>query len=395
MNKVKGIWGLIRETFKNWSEDKVPRLAAALSYYTIFSLAPLLVLVIAIASFVIGNNANIRDQVLGQVQHLVGQQGANIVNTMINNTNKPRAGIIATVIGIVTLILGATGVFGQLQDSLNTIWKVAPKENAGIKEMIKDRILSFAMILGLAFLLLVSFVISAALSVVNHFFISTLGSLGIISQIVNYAVSLAVVTLIFAAIFKVLPDVNVSWRDVWIGALVTAILFAVGQALISFYLSSAASTSAYGAAGSLVVILLYVYYSAQILFMGAEFTKVYAEHRGSVIEPTKNARWLTDGERAAQGIVSNKKPAPVGAGKRKQEPQPVSGGMGTAVPMMPIPVAGQPAIHPADQEPTVTRKERIRYTPPNPNTVIPVIGAGILAGAYTVSRVIRKIISEV
>lgn len=370
---IKTIWRLIRDTFKNWNEDKAPRLAAALSYYTIFSLAPLLVLVIAITGFIIGNNVTIRNQILAQIQGLVGGQGAQIVNTLITNTSRPRDGILATVIGIVTLLLGATGVFGQLQDSLNTIWKVKPVKNRGLMTMVIDRAQSFAMVFGLAFLLLVSLVISAALSVINHYFASLLGGARIITQISNYVVSIAVIAIIFGAIFKVLPDVNLKWRDVWVGALVTAILFILGQFLISLYLGSAAASSVYGAAGSLVVILLWVYYSAQILFMGAEFTKVHANYRGVELAPSEKARPITTAERAQEGLTGQS-----GEVERLQQVM--------------IPVAGQPAIHPAESMSPQNQKERVRYEPPNPEVVLPIIGAGLIAGIYAVGRTIRKII---
>jgi membrane protein len=288
--KAKAVWGLIRETFQDWSEDKAPRLAAALAYYTIFSLAPLLVLVIAIAGFVLGNNDSIRQELLGQVQAMMGAEGAEAVNTLIQNTSQPGQGILATIIGIFTLILGATGVFGQLQDALNTIWEVEPKKGGGIMGMVKTRFLSFTMVLGISFLLLVSLVVSAGLSLVNNYFSALLGPLGFLAQVINIVISLGVITLVFAMIFKILPDATVEWKDVWIGALVTAILFTIGKQLLGIYLGSSAPASAFGAAGSLVILLLWVYYSAQILFLGAEFTQVYARHHGSRIQPSAPIR---------------------------------------------------------------------------------------------------------
>lgn len=377
---IKSLWGLIRETFHDWNEDKAPRLAAALSYYTVFSLAPLLVLVIAITGFIVGNNETIRNQIITQVQGTVGQQGAQAVSTLIDNTSRPHAGIIATVIGIATLLLGATGVFGQLQDSLNTIWEVKPKEGRGIMGMVKDRFLSFAMVVGVCFLLLVSLVISTALSLVNQYFTSLLGNAVIVAQVINIIISIGVITLIFAMIFKVLPDVQIRWRDVWIGALVTALLFSLGKYFISYYLSSGATSSVYGAAGSLVVLLLWVYYSAQILFMGAEFTQVYARHMDSQIVPTKNAQPVTETERAQQGTPRHQKPVMEG----------VQGAL--------IPVAGQPAIHPPSGAESssmfnneVIKRARVRYEPHNPATVIPVIAAGTVAGAIAIGKIIRKI----
>ena len=368
----KKAWELIRATFADWSEDKAPRLAAALSYYTIFSLAPLLVLVIAITGFIIGNNEAIRQEIIAQVQGMIGQQGADAVKTIIDNAAKPSNGILATVLSIVTLFIGATGLFGQLIDALNTIWEVEPKKGRGVMGLIKDRFLSFTMVLGICFLLMVSLVISAVLSVLNRYFVDLLpGGAGIIAQVLNLVISIGVVTLIFALIFKVLPDVDVKWGDVWIGALVTALLFTIGKSLISLYLSTSATSSAYGAAGSLIILLLWINYSAQILFLGAEFTQVYARDRGSVITPSKNARPLTDTDRSQQGLPRREKPI-----ERVQEVM--------------VPISGQPAIHPETPS-AVSTRERIRYAPPNANSVVPVIAAGTLAGIYTVSRIIRRV----
>jgi membrane protein len=350
--RPRGPVGVVRETFKSWSEDKAPRLAAALSYYTIFSIAPLLVLVIAITGFIVGNNTVIRDQILAQVQASVGAQGAGIVNTLITNTSRPREGLIASVIGVITLILGATGVFNQLKDSLNTIWEVAPK-GSGIGGMVRERLSGFVMILGLGFLLLVTLVISTALSVLNQYFNSLLGNTGFIPLVLNYIVQLIVITFIFAAIYKWVPDVRLGWNHVWVGGLVTAILFLVGQYVISLYLSKASPASTYGAAGSLVVILLWVYYSAQILFLGAEFTKSYSLARGEQIVPERNARPLTSTERVQQGIAR-----PVDEEIVRQAP---AGGTPTGVtpavetvtslrPAAPIPVSGTEDIHPAEGE---------------------------------------------
>jgi membrane protein len=270
------------------------------------------------------------------------------------------------------LLLGATGLFGQLQDALNTIWEVQPKPDRGIMGIIKDRFLSFTMILGVSFLLLVSLVISAALTFVNNYFSELLGGFTIVAQILNIVISIGVITLIFAMIFKILPDVEIAWNDVWIGALVTAVLFTIGRTLIGIYLGSTATTSAYGAAGSLIVILLWVFYSSQILFIGAEFTQVYARLQGSRIRPAENARALTETERAQQG-----------APRRQPQLENVQQSM--------MPITGQPEIHPAQEaEPA---RERVRYEPPNPNTVVPVIAGGALASIYTVGRVIRKLTS--
>lgn len=377
--KLKKAWALIRETFQDWSEDKAPRLAAALAYYTVFSLAPLLVLIIAITGMVAGNNFDVRQNIIGQVQSTMGEQAATAVNEMIDATNTGGRGILATVIGVVTLLMGATGLFGQLQDALNTIWEVAPKPNRGIMGIIKDRFLSFTMVLGISFLLLVSLVVSAMLSAVNGWMTDMLGGLTILAQILNFVVSTGVITLIFAMIFKILPDVEIAWGDVWIGALVTALLFNIGKSLIGLYLGNSAAASAYGAAGSLVILLLWVYYSAQILFLGAEFTQVYARHQGSRLVPSSNARPLTENERVQSGMP-----------RKREQLANVQLGM--------IPVAGQPTIHAAPEEGSAmfpsnpVPREKIRYEPPRPETVVPVVAAGALAGAYTVGRVVNKLL---
>jgi membrane protein len=292
---------LVKETFREWSEDKVSRLAAALAYYTIFSLAPFLVIVIAVAGFFFGQQA-VEGQIVGQIEGLVGTEGAQMIETMIAAAWEPGTGIIATVLSVILLIIGAAGLFGQLQDALNVIWEVQPKPDRGIKDVIRDRFLSFTMVLGVGFLLLVSLVLSAALNVIGQWFTDLLPQATILVQVINLVLSLAIITLLFAMIYKILPDVVIGWRDVWLGAAVTAVLFVIGKELIGFYLGRAAVASAYGAAGSLVVLLLWVFYSAQILFLGAEFTQVYARKHGSKIIPAENAERVRELERAQQGM---------------------------------------------------------------------------------------------
>ena len=297
----KGAIQLVKETIAEWNEDKVSRLAAALAYYTIFSIAPLLIIAIAIAGVVFGQEAA-QNQIVGQIKGLVGQQGAEAIQAMILNANKPGAGLVATVVGVITLLFGASGLFGQLQDALNTIWEVTPRPDRGVKGVVQDRFWSFTMVLGTGFLLLVSLVLSAALSGVATYLSSLAPELVQIWQIVNFFVSFAIITILFALIYKVIPDANVAWNDVWIGAIVTAFLFSIGRYLIGLYLGSSAVGSAYGAAGSLVIVLIWVYYSAQILLIGAEFTQVYATRYGSRIEPSKNAIPVSEVSRQKQGI---------------------------------------------------------------------------------------------
>ncbi|MEH2361485.1 YihY/virulence factor BrkB family protein [Nostoc sp.] len=290
---LQAIWKLLQETFKEWSEDKASRLAAALAYYTIFSIAPLLIIVIAIAGAVFGEEAA-RGQIVGQIQGLVGKDGAAFIQTAIQNANKPQTGAIASIISVVVLLLGATGLFTELQDSLNTIWEVKPKPGRGVTNMIRLRFLSFAMVIGIGFLLLVSLVISTALAALVTFFSNLIPGVDFLWQILNFIVSFAITTFLFGLIFKVLPDVKIAWSDVLIGAALTSFLFSIGKFLLGQYLGNGSFGSAYGAAGSLVVILAWVNYAAQILFFGAEFTQVYARRYGSGITPTKNAIPLSD-----------------------------------------------------------------------------------------------------
>ena len=297
-------WGLLKQTGKEWSEDKVPRLGAALAYYTVFAIAPLLIIAIAIAGLVFGSEA-VRGQVADQLKTLISPEAAEAINEMIKNASKPSSGILATIIGFVTLLFGASGVFGQLKDAMNTIWGVQPRPGRGIMGIIKDRFLSFTLVLGIGFLLLVSLMISAALAAVQKFFFGD--STGIVLQIINFSVSFVVITLLFAVMYKVLPDAKIAWRDVWIGAAVTALLFTIGKYLIGVYLGRSSTTSTFGAFGSLVVILLWVYYSAQILFFGAEFTQVYANQYGSHVVPDADAMPVTEEARAKQGMPSDER----------------------------------------------------------------------------------------
>lgn len=284
----KKIINLLKETFTEWSEDNASRLAASLSYYAIFSLAPLLIIAIAIAGFFLGR-ANVRQEILLQVQSLVGEGGSKFVQSLIENASRPGASTWATVIGVATLLLGASGVYGQLQNALNTIWEVEPEPGRGILHTLVNRFLSFTMVLGTGFLLLISMFASTALTIISSFFRNLLPGTEILWQIINGVASFAIITLLFAIMFKVLPDVRIEWGDVWIGGAVTALLFTIGKFVIGLYLGNRSVSSTYGAAGSLVAILLWIYYSAQILFFGAEFTQVYARRYGSRIRPGKGA----------------------------------------------------------------------------------------------------------
>lgn len=283
---------LLKLTYQGWKEDKASRLAAALAYYTIFSLAPMLVIVIAVAGLIWQRDA-VQSSVMNQIGGLVGSQGAEFVSGLLEGASNPKEGIAATLIGIITLLFGALGVFNALHDALNTIWEVKEEETKGfwnsIKNVILSRFLSFTMILGIGFMLLVSLVISTGISALGEWIGGLLPFQELILQIINLVISIGVITVFFALIFKVLPDAEIAWRDVWIGAFFTAILFSIGKTLIGLYLGSSAVASSFGAAGSLVLLLLWIYYSAQILFFGAEFTQVYANQLGSRIVPEGQA----------------------------------------------------------------------------------------------------------
>lgn len=284
---------LLKATFNEWIDDKAPRLGAALSYYTIFSLAPMLIIAIAVAGLVFGEEAA-RGQIVGQLQGLVGVEGGKAIETMLQSVSKPSTGIIATIIGVFTFILGATGAFVELQEALNTVWEVQPKPGSGIKSMLRYRLLSFSVLLGVGFLLLVSLVLSAAISAVTKFMGGFFPGFNFVAHALNFALSFGVVTVLFAMIYKILPDVKLAWSDVWVGAAVTSLLFTIGKAIIGLYLGTGSVSSAYGAAGSLVVLLVWIYYSAQIMLLGAEFTQVYADRFGSHVEPADNAMFTPE-----------------------------------------------------------------------------------------------------
>lgn len=279
---------ILKLTYQGWKEDRASRLSAALAYYTIFSLAPLLVIVIAFTGLIWEADA-VRTQILNQIQGLVGAEGAEFVGNLIARTGTPAEDLFATIIGIITLLVGALGVFNELHNSLNIIWEVKEEESKGflqvVKKVVIDRLLSFTMILGIGFLLLVSLVISAGLSATEETIGNAFPLSEFIMQIVNLIISIGAITVLFALIFKFLPDAEIAWRDVWLGAFVTALLFSIGKTAIGIYLGNSAVASSFGAAGSLILLLLWVYYSAQILFFGAEFTQVYANKYGSKIVP--------------------------------------------------------------------------------------------------------------
>jgi membrane protein len=263
-------------------------MGAALSYYTVFSLAPLLVVVIAVAGLFFGEDAA-QGRIVDQLSGLLGRDGAQLVEAMIQKASEPRAGIIATAIGLVTLLLGATGVLMELHDSLNTIWKVVSPPGRGLKATVRDRLLSFSVVLAFGFLLLVSLVLSAGLAAMGSRLAAIVPGWVMLAYALNYGVSILLVTLLMGTLFVLLPDVRIAWRDVWIGSLVTSVFFHVGKVLIGLYLGKAAVGSAFGAAGSLALLLVWIYYTTQVFLFGAEFTRIYTVRFGSPVVPKHGA----------------------------------------------------------------------------------------------------------
>jgi membrane protein len=297
---MKRAWYLIKTTISAWSDDYAPSMGAALSYYTLFSLAPMLVIVIAVAGLIFGADAA-RGEIVTQLGGLMGKEGATAVEGLLKSANHTGEGIIATVIGVITLLIGSTAVFAELQSSLDRIWRTpAPANESGIWGLIRTRILSFGLILGLGFLSMVSLVVSAAVAALGRWWGSLLGDWEIVLQILNFFVSFGVVTAMFAMIYKFMPRAKMSWHDVWLGALSTALLFSIGKFLIGLYIGKSGVASGFGAAGSLVVLLVWVYYSAQIFLLGAEFTWVYTHrHAPPPIRPDAAIPSRTDAAPAA------------------------------------------------------------------------------------------------
>ncbi len=275
---LKTIWTMTKETFVDYIDDNALSRGAAIAYYTVLSIGPLLVICIAVAGLVFGQEAA-QGAIVGQLQGLMGDQAAEIIQTAIKSASNKSSGIIATIIGIVTLLLTATGAFGELQATLNYIWKVQPK--AGVGAMIKARAASLGLVATLGFLLLVSLVVSAALHALGAYLNGFLPGAAVLLQVANLVVSFLIVSALFAAVYKILPDRQLSWKDVGVGAIATAFLFTVGKTVIGIYIGSSSMGSSYGAASALVIILVWIYYSSQIFLLGAEFTKVWASHHGS------------------------------------------------------------------------------------------------------------------
>lgn len=277
---------------RTWSGAHAGRQGAALAYYTLFAIAPMLLIVIAVAGAVYGEEA-VRGEIVGQIDQLIGRNGAELVETLLKNARETDGGLLAGILGGITLLLGSTGAFLQLQGALNEIWEVKAKPGNGLKRFLINRAQAFGMVIALGFVLLVSLALDAGLSAASAW--TTLRFPGIpLLNVANAALSLLVVTAVFSLIYRVLPDVELSWRDVGLGALITAVLFTIGKRLIGLYLGQTTPASAYGAAGSVVIVMIWVYYSAQVVLFGAAITRVVSGRRGTRVRPTPIAEKTTD-----------------------------------------------------------------------------------------------------
>lgn len=289
MNLPK-IGRLLQTTFKDWQEDKASRIAAALAYYTVFSISPLLVIAIAIAGAFFGQDTA-QKQITEQLTTLVGEDGVRPILLALNNMSQPKIRGVASLISIGVLILGASGIFAQLQDALNTVWKVKPQPGQGLIPFIRKRLFSFLMVLVIGFLLILSLILSAVVSTLRTYRIDFLPGWAILWNNLDFIVSLGLMTFLFGLMFKYVPDIKIAWKDVLVGSVITALLFLLGKFLLGLYLTKGSLGSAYGAAGSLIVFLAWVYYSAQIILLGAEFTQVYTRMYGSRIRPSKHSQF--------------------------------------------------------------------------------------------------------
>lgn len=288
----KGLWEVLKKSFSGFSNDKVTKLSASLAYYTVFSIGPTIIVIIYVAGLIYGREA-VQGTIFGQIQGLVGASAAAQIQEMIKNAALNTEGNLAFIIGIVTLVLGATSVFAEIQDSINQIWNLKPKPKKGWVKMIKDRLLSFSVIVSLGFILLVSLLINGVLEILMNRLQARFPNITVVLvYIINLAITFLVISTLFGVIFKVLPDAVIKWRDVVTGSMVTAVLFMLGKFAITYYIGRSNVGGTYGAAGSLVVLLLWVYYSSVILYFGAEFTKAYAAKYGSAIHPSPWAVWV-------------------------------------------------------------------------------------------------------
>ena len=357
-------WTLVKSAVSSWLDDYAPSMGAALSYYAVFSMAPLLLIVVSVAGLVFGEEA-VRGELFTQLQGLMGEEGANAIQGLLASVSKPSHGIIGTIVGVAVLVIGATTVFGELQDALDRIWRAPARKKGGLWSLLRARLLSFGMILALAFLLMTSLVIGAVISALGKWWGPLFGGWEALAHVVNLVVGFAIVTAIFAIIYKMMPRVHVRWHDVWIGSLVTAVLFTIGKFLIGLYIGKSGVASGFGAAGSLVVVFVWVYYSAQIFLLGAEFTWVYARTLGSM-----------------QGVAAAPQAAAEKAADAAQKAPTRSGTGGDDAPR-PVPAE-------ADDE----RDRGARRRPRAPAESLRDVGAGVallLAMRFVLPRLLRRL----
>ncbi|MFN2646632.1 MAG: YhjD/YihY/BrkB family envelope integrity protein [Burkholderiales bacterium] len=348
-------------------------MGAALSYYTLFSIAPLLLIAIAVAGFVFGEEAA-RGQISGQLAGMVGPEGAKAVEGMLAAANQPKEGLIATIVGIVTLILGATTVFGELQNAMDRIWRAPAREKStGWWNLIRTRLLSFGMVLGIAFLLTVSLILSAGIAALGKWW----GAAEAIAHVLEIAISFGIITVLFALIYKFIPRVHVAWRDVWTGAAVTSALFAIGKLAIGLYLGKSSVASAFGAAGSLVVVMVWVYYSAQIFLFGAEFTWVYANEFGS----RRGKSLPQTGSAATTRAAANETPASPVAAYAKTS---AAGGASRMAPAA-LPVPAGP-MTPVTEPPPLSTEHSLRKRHPFGSLGVALVAGIALAAAKSLAE---------
>jgi membrane protein len=274
--RAKDVLSILKTTFVAWNKHEAPRLGASLAFYTILSLSPLVIIVVALGGFIF-SRSTAQTHILSEVQGMIGPDGGKAVASMLANAQKPAAGMLGTVVGLLSLLFGASGVFTELRSALNLIWEVKPEATAGVMALLRERFFSFGMVLSIGFLLLVSLVVSTVLAAAGKFFGGLLPIPSPVLAVFNFLISYIGVAVLFALIFKFVPEAKVRWHNVWLGACVTAIFFTIGKTLIGLYLGKSSVGSTYGAAGSVIVVIVWVYYSAQIFFFGAEFTHAYAE----------------------------------------------------------------------------------------------------------------------
>ncbi len=313
------VWSSLKHSFKGFSEDKITKLSASLAYYTVFSLGPLMIVIIFLCSIFLGREA-VEGSINSQLQSFIGSDAAKQIQEIIKNASISGKGGVAAVIGVITLLVGATTVFGEIQDSINGIWGLKASPKAGMLKLILSRVLSFGLIATLGFLLLVSLAVTAIVEGLGDRLKAAFPDIAVIVfYVINLLLTLGVTTVLFAIIFKILPDVKIRWKAIWPGAIATSLLFMIGKFAISFYVSKSNIGSTYGAAGSLVILLVWIYYSAIILYFGAEFTKSYALQKGVPVKPTEYAKW--DKEPVVPGSkVKDKPQAPAERGSRKPLP---------------------------------------------------------------------------